>query len=82
MIVHGPDELAPKDLENFLLMRFPHVAPVLIWVRKGRNRVRLLARGDLEIPSDRAGAEVRRFTTAPTESSEPIRAFIDMIDAS
>jgi hypothetical protein len=139
MIVHGHDELARKDLENFLLRRFPHVAPVLMideqdgamtlpekferlanevngalvlltpddlsvtkrtgiegtrarqnvvleigWFigRKGRNKVLLLVRGDLEVPSDLAGAEVHRFATAPTECSEPIRAFIDMIESS
>ncbi len=138
MIVHGHDELARKDLENFLLTRFPQVSPVLMiddqdgamtlpekferlanevsgalvlltpddlgvtirtgsecvrarqnvvlevgwfWARKGRNKVLLLARGDLEIPTDLAGAEVHRFNSAPTECSERIRAFIDMIEA-
>ncbi len=139
MIVHGHDELARKDLENFLLKRCPHVSPVLMiddqdgamtlpekferlagevsgalalltpddlavtmrtgaegararqnvvlevgWFcgRKGRNKVLLLARGDLEVPTDLAGVEVHRFTSAPTECSERIRAFIDMIETS
>lgn len=137
MIVHGHDELARKDLESFLLSRFPHVKPVLaideqagtttiaekferlanevhgalvlmtpddsaitnqtgaesmrarqnvvlevgwLWARKGRNKVLLLARGDLEIPSDLAGAEIHRFSKVPTECSEPIRAFIDVVE--
>ncbi|HSB69696.1 MAG TPA: TIR domain-containing protein [Candidatus Methylomirabilis sp.] len=139
MIVHGHDETARKDLENFLLTRFPHVSPVLMiddqdgamtlpekferlangvsgalvlltpddsavtkrtgaggvrarqnvvleigwfWAKKGRNKVLLLARGDLEVPTDLSGAEVHRFSKAPTECSESIRAFIDMIEAS
>jgi hypothetical protein len=139
MIVHGHDELARKDLENFLLSRFPYVSPVLMiadqdgamtlpekferlasevsgalvlltpddlgvtkltgvegvrvrqnvvleigwfWARKGRSKVLLLARGDLDIPSDLAGAEVHRFIKMPTECSEPIRSFIDMIESS
>jgi Zn-dependent protease with chaperone function len=138
MIVHGHDELARKDLENFLLTTFPQVSPVLMiddqdgamtlpekferlasevsgalvlmtpddlavtvrtgsegsrtrqnvvlevgwfWARKGREKVLLLARGDLEVPTDLSGAEVHRFTKAPTECSERIRAFIDMIEA-
>jgi len=139
MIVHGHDELARKDLENFLLTRFPQVSPVLMiddqdgamtlpekferlasevsgavvlmtpddlartvrtgaegsrarqnvvlevgwfWARKGRDKVLLLARGDLEVPTDLSGAEVHRFASAPTECSERIRAFIEMIEAS
>ena len=30
MIVHGHDELARKDLENFLLRKYPQVSPVLM----------------------------------------------------
>ena len=139
MIVHGHDELARKDLENFLLRKFPQVSPVLMindqdgamtlpekfermarevsgalvlltpddlaltlrtrsdsprarqnvvleigwfWARKGRSKVLLLAKGDLEIPTDIAGAEVHRFTLVPTECSEPIRSFIDMLETS
>jgi predicted nucleotide-binding protein len=52
------------------------------WARKGRNKVLLLAKGDLEIPTDIAGAEVHRFMQVPTECSEPIRSFIDMLETS
>ena len=137
MIVHGHDQTARLELENFLLHRFPHVAPIAMidqadaastlpekferlanqvkgvlwlltpddlaktlktneeqlrarqnviveigwfWGKLGRRKCLLLARGNLEIPSDLSGVEVHRFYTSPTECSEALCDFIEDIE--
>lgn len=47
-----------------------------IWARFGRQRLLLLTRGDLEIPSDLSGIEMHRYAASPIECSEVVREFI------
>lgn len=46
----------------------------------GRQRLLLLTRGDLEMPSDLSGVEVHRFTRSPIECAEVVRDFIGSIE--
>jgi hypothetical protein len=52
------------------------------WGKFGRGKCLLLARGDIEIPSDLSGVEVHRFASSPTECSETLREFISELEAS
>jgi hypothetical protein len=46
-----------------------------IWGRLGRNKVMVLCKGDIEIPSDLHGLEYYRYNASPLEVTESIRAF-------
>jgi hypothetical protein len=46
-----------------------------IWGRLGRNKVMVLCKGDIEIPSDLNGLEYYRYNASPLEVSESVRAF-------
>jgi len=52
------------------------------WIsaRLGRQRLLLLTRGDLEMPSDLSGVEVHRFTKSPIECAEVVRDFIGSME--
>lgn len=50
-----------------------------IWGHLGRDRVLLLMREAVEIPSDLSGVEVHKYKDSPTEQSEAVRDFIDAI---
>ena len=47
-----------------------------IWGRLGRNKLTLLCKGEIEIPSDLQGMEHYRYNHSPLEVTESIRAFI------
>ncbi len=47
-----------------------------IWGRLGRNKLLLLCKGNIEIPSDLDGMEYHRYNDSPLEFTESIRAFI------
>ena len=47
-----------------------------IWGRLGRNKLVLLCKGNIEIPSDLQGMEYYRYSDSPLEVTEDIRAFI------
>jgi predicted nucleotide-binding protein len=47
-----------------------------IWGRLGRNKVMVLCKGDLEIPSDLHGLEYYRYNSSPLEVTESVRAFV------
>jgi Zn-dependent protease with chaperone function len=51
-----------------------------IWGRLGRKRCLLLARGEVEIPSDLSGIEIHKFASSPEECSEIIRGFIEQLE--
>jgi predicted nucleotide-binding protein len=46
------------------------------WGRLGRDRVLVLVRGNVEIPSDLQGIEVHRYSKSPTERTTEVRAFL------
>lgn len=46
-----------------------------IWGRLGRNKVMVLCKGDIEIPSDLHGLEYYRYSGSPLEVTESVRAF-------
>jgi predicted nucleotide-binding protein len=47
-----------------------------IWGRLGRNKLALLCKGDIEIPTDLQGMEHYRYSDSPMEVTESIRDFI------
>lgn len=49
------------------------------WGRLGRNRIMVLCKGNVEMPSDLDGIEVFPYTNTPIDASEKIRAFIERI---
>lgn len=49
------------------------------WGRLGRERILLLVRGDVEIPSDLDGIEVHRYSRSPRERAQQIRAFLAQV---
>lgn len=49
------------------------------WGCLGRNRVMLLCKGNLEIPSDVQGLEYHRYQDTPTECKQEIHCFIDSL---
>lgn len=46
------------------------------WGRLGRDRVLMLVRGDIEIPSDLDGIEYYKYGTSVLEMKEPIQRFL------
>jgi len=50
-----------------------------IWGRLGRNKVMVLCKGDVEIPSDLRGLEYYRYNTSPLEVTESVRAFVGQL---
>jgi predicted nucleotide-binding protein len=49
------------------------------WGRLGRNRVLLLVRGNVEIPSDLDGIEYHIYKKSPLEREVEIRAFLSQV---
>jgi predicted nucleotide-binding protein len=49
------------------------------WGKLGRERVLLLSRGKIEIPSDLFGVEINEYDKSPRECSEQIRKFISSL---
>lgn len=49
------------------------------WGRLGRNRVMLLKRGDIEMPSDFDGLEVLAYKKSPREVGDKLSAFISQL---
>jgi hypothetical protein len=49
------------------------------WGRLGRDKIMVLRKGDVEIPSDLKGLEYHPYTTIPSEAGERIRDFVDVI---
>ena len=47
-----------------------------IWGRLGRNKVMVLCKGEIEIPSDLHGLEYYRYDASPLEVTESVRAFV------
>lgn len=50
------------------------------WGRLGRNRVLLLARGDIEVPSDLDGIEYHTYERSPLERVAEVRAFLSQVN--
>ena len=50
-----------------------------VWGRLSRNRVLILTRGHVEIPSDLDGIEIYEYQTNPSEATQHIQNFIQMI---
>ena len=53
-----------------------------IWAHFGRQKLLLLTRGELEMPSDLSGVEAHRYGSSPIECSEVVRDFIARIEMS
>jgi predicted nucleotide-binding protein len=51
------------------------------WGKLGRHRCLLLKHGDVELPSDLAGADVETFQKTPTECIATVYAFIEHLTA-
>jgi len=49
------------------------------WGRLGRDKIMVLIKGDVEIPSDLKGLEPYPYTTSPSEAGERIREFVDVV---
>jgi hypothetical protein len=49
------------------------------WGRLGRNKLILLCKGGIEVPSDLHGMEYYRYNDSPLEVTESIRAFIHQL---
>ena len=49
------------------------------WGRLGRNRILLLLKGELEIPSDLAGVEYYAYRQAPSERGEELKIFAERL---
>lgn len=49
------------------------------WGRLGRDRVMLLLKGELELPSDLAGVVYEHYVKSPSECEKEIRDFIDAV---
>jgi predicted nucleotide-binding protein len=49
------------------------------WGVLGRNRIMILRKGNIEMPSDLQGIEVYQYTRKPSERDEQIRQFIQKI---
>ncbi len=80
-----PDDLAVAMNTNAEQLRARQNVIVEIgwfWASLGRRKCLLLARGDIEIPSDLSGVEVHRYTESPMECSEVVRDFISCIESS
>ena len=50
-----------------------------IWGRLGRNKLILLCKGNIEVPSDLQGMEYYSYSDSPLEVTESIRAFIHQL---
>jgi predicted nucleotide-binding protein len=50
-----------------------------LWGRLGRDKVMVLSKGGVEIPSDLHGLEYVPYTTIPSEAGERIREFVDVV---
>jgi len=50
-----------------------------IWGRLGRNKVVLLLKGDIELPSDLSGLEYYSYRDSPLEVTESVRAFVHQL---
>jgi len=50
-----------------------------VWSKLGRNRLLLLARGNLELPSDLSGSDIQSFHQSPQECSEAVRQFVGQL---
>jgi len=50
-----------------------------VWGCLGRNRIMILCRGNIEIPSDAAGIEVYFYDKKPQEKGDQIRLFIEKL---
>jgi hypothetical protein len=75
-----PDDLASAvvrmDLKRQRARQNVWVEIGWFWGRLGRNRVLLLVRGDVEIPSDLDGIEYHSYQHSPLELENQIRAFL------
>lgn len=49
------------------------------WGALGRNRIMILCRGDIEIPSDVKGMEIYYYDKHPSDRGEKIRSFIEKL---
>jgi predicted nucleotide-binding protein/Zn-dependent protease with chaperone function len=52
------------------------------WGKLGRSKVLLLARGELELPSDLQGVELHSYREDPAECAEAILEFIEKVEGS
>jgi hypothetical protein len=49
------------------------------WSKLGRERLLLLSRGTVELPSDLSGSDIIPFRESPRECSEAVRSFVDRL---
>jgi predicted nucleotide-binding protein len=52
-----------------------------IWGRLGRDKLILICKGNIDVPSDLQGMEYYRYNDSPLEVTESIRAFIHQLAA-
>jgi predicted nucleotide-binding protein len=75
-----PDDLASiaseTDVKRLRARQNVWVEVGWFWGRLGRNRVLLLVRGNVEIPSDLDGIEYQRYKRSVLESKGVIRRFL------
>lgn len=53
-----------------------------VWGKLGRHRCLLLKRGDVELPSDLAGADIETFNKSPSECAATVYTFIEHLNES
>jgi hypothetical protein len=83
LILLTPDDLAVAQADLVTRGRARQNVIVEIgwmWARFGRQKLLLLTRGDLEMPSDLSGVEIHRFEVSPIECAEVVRDFITNIE--
>lgn len=75
-----PDDHAYNERQGVSLLMRPRQNVIVeigwVWARLGREKVLLLGRGILDIPSDLSGVEVVQFQNRPSERFEDIRKFL------
>jgi len=75
-----PDDCAMSKRQTMPMARRARQNVIIeigwIWGKLGRDKVLLLGRGEIEIPSDLAGMEIVRFESRPSKKVEDIRRFL------
>jgi hypothetical protein len=83
LVLLTPDDLAMAQKDRVTRARARQNVIIeigWIWARLGRQKLLLLTRGELEMPSDLQGVEIHRYAASPVECSEVVRDFIASIE--
>jgi hypothetical protein len=83
LVLLTPDDLAMAQKDRVTRARARQNVIIeigWIWARLGRQKLLLLTRGELEMPSDLQGVEIHRYASSPVECSEAVREFIASVE--